>query len=65
MYLKTLQNKTITRATCRQFRSKKHKLHTVELTKIALSAFDNKRFILQVGITSVQYGHYKIGTDYF
>ena len=65
MYLKTLQNKTITRATCRQFRSKKHKLHTIELTKVALSAFDNKRFILSDGITSVPYGHYKIGTDNF
>ena len=64
MYLSTLKNRTITHATCRQFRSKRHKMHTIELTKVALSAFDNKRFILKDGIKSVPYGHYKIGTNY-
>lgn len=64
LYLRTLKDKTITRATCRQFRSKVHKLFTVELNKIALSAFDNKRFILRDSVSSVPYGHYKIGTEY-
>lgn len=64
MYLRTLKDKTITRAKCMQFRSKSHKLFTVELSKIALSSFDNKRFILADGITSVPYGHYRIGSDY-
>ena len=65
MYLQTLRNKTITHAKCRQFRSKNHKLKTVELTKVALSCFDNKRFILSDGVTSVPYGHYKIGRELF
>jgi len=64
MYLHTLKNKTITKATCRQIRSKSHHLSTIELTKVALSAFDNKRFILPDGISSVPYGHYQIGTKY-
>ena len=64
MYLRTLQDKTISHASSRQFRSKNHKQYTVQLKKIALSAFDNKRFILSCGVKSVPYGHYKIGTDY-
>ena len=64
MYLRTLKDRTITHATCRQFRSKSHKLYTVELSKVALSAFDNKRYILKDGITSVPYGHYEIGNKY-
>ena len=60
LYLHTLTNKTITRATYRQFRSKKQQLSTVEQSKVALSAFDNKRYILPDGISSVPYGHYKI-----
>lgn len=64
LYLRTLKNKTITHATCRQFRSKAHKLHTIEMTKIALSAFDNKRYILDDGVSSIPYGHYEIGSTY-
>ena len=64
LYVKTLTDKTLTHATCHQFRSKQHIIHTVELTKVALSAFDNKRFVLQDGITSVPYGHFGIGTVY-
>lgn len=64
-YLETLKKKTITKATYRNFQSKKHKVYTVELTKVALSAFDSKRFILSCGIKSVPYGHYKIGRSYF
>ena len=64
MYLHTLKNKTITKATCHQIRSKSHHLSTIELTKVALSAFDNKRFILPDGISSVPYGHYQIGSKY-
>jgi hypothetical protein len=64
LYLHTLKNQTITRAICNQIRSKSHKLSTIELNKVALSAFDNKRFILSDGISTVPYGHYKIGTVY-
>ena len=60
LYLRTLTDKTITHATYRQFRSTNHQLRTIEQTKVALSAFDNKRYILSDGISSVPYGHYKI-----
>ena len=65
LYLWTLTDKTVTRATCHQIRSKQHKLKTVEQTKVVLSAFDNKRFVLPDGVTSVPYGHYKIGIKYY
>ena len=39
------------------FRSKKHKLQTIEQVKKALSRFDDKRFILSDGITTRAHGH--------
>ena len=39
-------------------KSKHHKVNTINVSKIALSCFDNKRYILDDGITSLAYGHY-------
>ena len=41
--------------------SDKHALNITESNKIALSAFDDKRYYLSDGIRSYAYGHYKIG----
>ena len=41
-------------------RSINHKLHTFHCDKISLHSYDNKRYILNDGITSLAYGHYKI-----
>ena len=57
MYLHTLQSKSITRAQYRRFQSKRHNVHTVPIDKVCLSAFDNKRFILNDGISTLAYGH--------
>ena len=35
------------------------KLYTMEMNKVSLSAYDDKRYILDDGITSYAYGHYK------
>ena len=40
-------------------KSKLHKVHTEKVNKIVLSAFDNKRFLFDDGITSYAFGHYK------
>ena len=40
-------------------RSDHHYLFTYKTDKIALSAFDNKRWILDDGITTLAHGHYK------
>ena len=37
-------------------RSKHHELGSYEINKISLSAFDDKRYILEDGITSRAYG---------
>lgn len=40
--------------------SRKHKLTTNKFTKVALSAFDDKRYIRQCGIKTLPWGHYHI-----
>ena len=41
-------------------RSQKHRIYTMKLNKVSLSAYDDKRYILNDGISSVAYGHYRI-----
>ena len=62
MYLHTLQTKTITHANFRNFRSTSHKLETVHFYKKYLSAYDDKRYVLSDGISTLAYGHYKINS---
>ena len=42
------------------FRSKKHNLGLYKINKVSLSCYDDKRHILEDGITSYAHGHYKI-----
>ena len=41
-------------------RSEKHKVYTMVINKVSLSAYDDKRWIKDDGISSYAYGHYKI-----
>ena len=59
-YLHTLKETESTIATFSALRSQKQKIRTIELTKKWLSVFDDKRYILKDGITTLAYGHYKI-----
>ena len=44
----------------KMIRSYDHVLNTIEVNKITLSAYDDKRYILKDGITSYAYGYYNI-----
>ena len=41
-------------------RSINHKLHTFHRTRISPNSYDNKRYMLNHGMSSLAYGHYKI-----
>ena len=41
----------------RRIQSKKHKMGTYETSKISLSCFDDKRFVLNDGIHTLAYFH--------
>ena len=60
-FLDVLRNVTRnTKATFRKFRSTKHVVNTVKMTKLCLCAFDDKRYILDDGISTLAYGHYSL-----
>ena len=52
-----LFNENIIRDKIKRIQSKKHKLGTYEISKISLSCFDNKRYILDDGIYTLAYFH--------
>ena len=41
-------------------RSHSHEIYTEEVDKVALSAGDDKRVVLENGIDTMAYGHYKL-----
>ena len=49
-----------TRVSQKTFRTKKHKVYTVECSRVGLSNVDTKRFILNCGVESLAYGHHSI-----
>ena len=62
-YKNTLFLETQMRHSVTQFRNQHHHIYTVEKAKISLSAYDDKRYILENGVESLAYGHKDI--DYF
>jgi len=57
-----LMSHQATRISQKTFRSKKHKVFTVECSRVGLSNVDTKRFILNCGVESLAYGHHSITT---
>ena len=58
-YLSCLLNSTIEKHMIKTIRSDHHVVSSYEINKISLSCFDDKRYILDDGITSYAYGNYK------
>jgi hypothetical protein len=44
-------------------KSEKLNVYIIEQTKVALSNFDDKRYILNDGYTTLAHGHYRIRGD--
>ena len=59
-YLHILKTSSTSTTKFRSIRSIKHVNKTLEFKKRALSAFDDKKFILDDGICTLSYGHFKI-----
>lgn len=59
-YLKCLNENTIITHNQNLIRNKLHKVYSTIQSKIALSPFDNKRFILDDKISTIPWGHYSI-----
>ena len=57
MYKETLETKQIIHVEQTGFRTEKHKVYTLSSKKIGLSAYDNKKYLLENGIDSLPYGH--------
>jgi hypothetical protein len=63
IWKKVLDNETQTYATYNMIKSEKLNVYTIEQTKVALSNFDDKRYILDDGYTTLAHGHYRIRGD--
>ncbi len=59
-YKECLFEKRQTMATMNQIRSERHEIYSIKLNKIGLSPYDDKRYILNDGMNTLAYGHYKI-----
>ena len=59
-YKNVLFNNEQMHHTMKTIRSNNHQLGSYELNKVSLSCFDDKRYILEDGIRSYAYSHYKI-----
>jgi len=59
-YLDVLNNNKIMHHRMNTIRSELHQINSYHLNKISLSPYDDKRYILDDGITSYAYGHYHL-----
>ncbi len=60
LWKQVLNNETESFATFNMIKSDKLDIYTINQTKIALSNFDDKRFILNDGYSTLAYGYYHI-----
>jgi hypothetical protein len=56
-YVESLTDKRQTVASFNNIVSKNHVLQTVQVRKVCLSAFDDKRYVLADGVHTLAYGH--------
>ena len=59
-YINCLVNEKIYLHRMKAIRSIKHEVYTIEQNKKSLVPYDDKRFLLNDGVTTLPYGHYRI-----
>jgi hypothetical protein len=59
LYVQCLFNRETQMESMTLFRTDKHEIYTVKLNKTTLSAYDDKRFILEDGIQTLAHGHWR------
>ncbi|CAC5399943.1 unnamed protein product [Mytilus coruscus] len=59
-YIKCIIKQKNVRRQQNLIQSRKHKLQMVSVNKVALSAFDDKRYVMDNGVTPLAFGHFKI-----
>ena len=59
-YREVLDSRSTTMSTARTIRSFNHKLYSIVIQKRGLSAYDDKKYILDDGINTLSYGHCRI-----
>ena len=59
-YKEGLFDRTVHLSSMNQIRSYNHQLYNITINKLGLSPFDDKRYILDDGISSLAYGHWRI-----
>ena len=59
-FVQALQTTSKSKASFQCIQSKNHEIRTVTITKDALNAMDDKRYILDNGIDTLAHGHFKI-----
>ena len=58
-YKDTLDNKEQVERKMNFIKSTKHNVNTIQMNKVVLSSYSNKRYVLEDGITSYAYGHFR------
>ena len=58
-YERCLRNMCTESIAINSIRSDHHKIYTYNINKIGLSAFDDKRYILDDGVTTLAHGHHQ------
>jgi len=59
-YLNVLFNNKRMHHQMNTIRSESHQINSYHLNKVSLSPYDDKRYLLDAGITRLSYGHYNI-----
>ena len=62
-FYRILEKEALRRTINYTINSERHNLFTLQTTKISLSCFDDKRYIMPYGVDTLPFGHYSLRDD--